>query len=91
MDYAPITRIYEWYVRDHWRMAQPRVTLDIGVRFTWALPQTPNNDNAGNFVPYLYDPAQAPTLYRRRRSTAQNVTINPITGAVVHTGRYWPG
>jgi hypothetical protein len=82
VDYAPITRIYEWYVRDHWRVTS-RLTMDIGFRFTWALPQSPNNDNAGNFVPYLYDPTKATVLYRPAKVNGVNVTINPITGAVV--------
>jgi hypothetical protein len=82
VDYAPITKIYEWYVRDHWRVTS-RLTLDVGFRFTWALPQSPNNDNAGNFVPYLYNPAQATVLYRPAKVNGANVTINPITGQVV--------
>ena len=82
VDYAPITRAYEWYARDHWKVTS-RLTLDIGVRFTWALPQQPNNNNAGNFVPYLYNPAQAPALYTPAVVNGQKVTINPLTGAVV--------
>ena len=82
VDYAPITRAYEWYARDHWKVTS-RLTLDIGVRFTWALPQQPNNNNAGNFVPYLYNPAQAPALYTPAVVNGQKVTINPLTGAAV--------
>ena len=50
VDYAPITRIVEWFVQDHWKLTS-RLSMDVGVRFTYALPQTPNNNNAGNFVP----------------------------------------
>jgi hypothetical protein len=82
VDYAPITRIYEWYVRDHWKVSS-RLTMDVGVRFTWGLPQSPNNNNAGNFVTYLYNPAKAPALYRPAKVNGANVTINPITGQVV--------
>jgi hypothetical protein len=82
VDYAPITRVYEWYARDHWKVSN-RLTLDLGVRFTWALPQSPNNDNAGNFIPYLYNPAKAPALYAPAMVNGQKVTINPITGATV--------
>lgn len=82
VNYAPITRINEWYAQDHWRPTS-RLTLDVGLRFTWALPQTPNNNNAGNFVPYTYDPAQAPKLYRPAVVNGAKVTINPITGATV--------
>ena len=82
VDYAPITKIYEWYLRDHWRVTS-RLTLDVGFRFTWARPQSPNNNNAGNFVPYLYNPAKATVMYRPAVINGQKVTINPITGQIV--------
>jgi hypothetical protein len=93
VDYAPITRIYEWYVQDHWR-ASSRLTFDVGLRFTNAIPQTPNNDNAGNFVPYLYNPAKAPVLFRPARINNTNVIINPVTGQTVlpvYSGLIVPG
>ena len=62
-DYAPLTRILEWYVQDAWRVS-PRLTLDLGVRFTAGLPQLPIGNFASTFVPSLYDPAKAPALYR---------------------------
>jgi hypothetical protein len=82
VDYAPVTRIAEWYAQDSWRVRR-RVTMDVGLRFTWALPQTPANKQAANFVPSLWDPAKAPKLYRPAKSGSANVTINPITGATV--------
>ncbi len=82
VDYAPVTRIYEAYVQDHWKVTS-RLTLDLGVRLTWALPQEPNNDNAGNFVPYLYNPAQAAAIYTPAVVNGQKVTINPVTNAIV--------
>jgi hypothetical protein len=82
VDYAPITRIFEWYAQDTIRLRR-RLTVDIGLRFTWARPQTPNNDNAGNFAPFRFDPAKAPVLFRPALVNGQRVTINPITQAVV--------
>ena len=61
--YAPLTRILEWYGQDTWRVT-PRLTLDLGVRFTAGLPQLPIGNDASTFVPALYDPAKAPALYR---------------------------
>jgi hypothetical protein len=93
VNYAPVTRIFEWYLQDHWRIT-PRITMDIGIRFTDALPQIPNNDNAGNFVPSEYDPSKAPTLYSPAVVNGQRVTINPLTGAVVlpvYAGLIVPG
>ena len=93
VNYQPITRIVEWYAEDHWKPL-PRLTIDIGIRFTDALPQTPANNNAGNFVPYLYDPAQAPALFRPVVQNGSKVIINPLTGAVVpnvYSGLIVPG
>src|SRR5262249_279551 len=39
--------------------------------------------NAGNFVPWLYSAAQAPTLFRPVVQNGAKVTINPLTGATV--------
>ena len=93
VNYAPITTIVEWFVQDKWRVTS-RLTLDIGVRFTDALPLSPNNNNAANFVPYLYNPSQAPLLYRPEVVNGQKVTVNPVTGAVVlpvYSGLIVPG
>jgi len=93
VNYQPITRVYEWYVQDHWRPL-PHLTIDIGVRFTDALPLSPGNDNAGNFVPYLYDRSQAPVLFRPVVQNGAKVVINPLTGAVVpnvYSGLIVPG
>ena len=93
VDYAPITTIIEWFVQDKWRVTS-RLTVDIGVRFTDALPLSPNNNNAANFIPYLYNPSQAPVLYRPEVINGQKVTVNPVTGAVVlpvYSGLIVPG
>jgi carboxypeptidase family protein len=62
-NYAPLTRILEWYAQDGWK-ARPRLTLDLGVRFTAGLPQLPIGHYASTFVPSQYDPTKAPVLYR---------------------------
>jgi hypothetical protein len=82
VNYQPITRIFEWYAQDHWRVSR-RFTLDIGVRFTDALPQLPGNNNAGNFVPWLFNASQAPVLFRPVVQNGAKVVINPLTGATV--------
>ena len=75
--YAPLTRILEWYTQDSWRVT-PRVTLDLGVRFTAGLPQLPIGNDASTFVPALYDPAKAPALYRPGFDAQGNrVAIDP--------------
>ena len=36
VDYAPVTRILEWYAQDTWKINH-RLTMDIGLRFTYGL------------------------------------------------------
>lgn len=61
--YSPMTPILEWYAQDSWRVT-PRLTLDLGLRFTAGLQQIPLSRDASTFVPSFYDPAKAPALYR---------------------------
>jgi hypothetical protein len=81
-DYRPITPILEWYVQDSWAVNR-RVTLDLGVRFTAGLPQYPANNAIANFVPSLFNPAQAPALYRPVLVGGQPMAQNPLTGAIL--------
>jgi hypothetical protein len=82
VNYAPITKNIEWYLQDHWRIA-PRVTVDAGLRMTDAIPMEANNQNAGNFVPSLFNPSQVPVLFRPEVVNGAKVIVNPVTGAVV--------
>jgi hypothetical protein len=80
--YEPIRTILEWFVQDSWKVSR-RLTLNVGVRFTDPIPLAPGNDNAANFVPSLFNPLQAPVLFRPAVVDGKNVVINPLTGAVV--------
>jgi hypothetical protein len=81
----------EWYVQDNWK-ASPRLTLDLGLRMGVAQPfHSPRGQEAG-FVPTLFDPAQAVSLYTR--ATAPNAAVigaivpnagNPLNGTVART------
>src|SRR5258708_6181355 len=61
--YSPVTPILEFYVQDTWKVV-PRLTVDIGVRFTVGLQQYQSNNLSSSFVPSLYNPAKAPLIYR---------------------------
>ena len=53
----------EWYVQDNWRVTR-RLTLDYGMRF-YHMPATVDHEPHGrHFRSPLYNPAQAPVLYR---------------------------
>jgi Carboxypeptidase regulatory-like domain len=49
-------RDYEFYGRDTWR-ATPRLTFDLGVRWSYLPNAFDAMDLMGNFVPELYDPS----------------------------------
>jgi hypothetical protein len=61
--YSPVTPILEWYVQDSWKVT-PRLTLDLGVRFTAGLQQYQANNLSSSFIPSMYDPSKAPILYQ---------------------------
>ena len=52
-----------WYVQDTWKI-HPRVTLDLGVRFSWYQPVYNANGDGSFFDPSLFDPNKAPRIYR---------------------------
>jgi len=53
----------EWYVQDNWKVTN-RLTLDFGMRFYWIQPQYDEDLQTANFLPELFDPADAALLYR---------------------------
>lgn len=83
----------EWYVQDNWRITR-RLTLDYGIRF-YHMPATQdNNHTIATFVPSLYNPAQAPVLYKPGTVNGQSVAINPVTGGTApsaYVGQFVPG
>jgi hypothetical protein len=92
--YSPVTPILEWYAQDSWKV-KPRLTLDLGLRFTAGLQQYSANNLASAFVRARYDPAKAPLLYRPGFDSAnKRAAIDPRNGAVlapVYIGQIVPG
>ncbi len=52
---------YEGFISDQWRV-MPRLSLEIGVRYQRNSPTYTQANNITNFVPALYNPAQAVTV-----------------------------
>jgi len=49
------------FAQDSWK-ATRRLSLEFGVRWEWLQPWTTDANNMANFVPALYNPAQAVTI-----------------------------
>ncbi len=92
--YSPVTPILEFYVQDSWKVA-PRLTLDLGVRFTDGLAQYMANDLCSTFLPSRYNPADAPLLFQPALNSARKrVAMNPVTGDLLpaaYIGQQVPG
>jgi hypothetical protein len=76
-DYRPRTNAFEWYYQDTWKV-NPKLVLDLGIRNSWAMAQRLHEGN--NFVPSLYNPADAPLLYGFSANGAN--AVDPTTGTL---------
>lgn len=83
--YSPLTPILEFYVQDSWKVT-PRLTLDLGVRFTVGLQQYQYNNLASTFVPSMYDQSKAPLLYRPALNGSTRVAVDPRNPSVLLPG-----
>ena len=55
--------LFQWYAQDQWK-ANQRLTLNYGMRWGYHTPFFQRDGLASNFDPSLFDPANAPLLYR---------------------------
>lgn len=89
------SNIAEAFVQDNWK-ATPRLTLNLGVRYTYFQQPTDSNHLLDNFDASQYKPANAPTLDTnglicRSASSActggviPNPTYDPLNGIILAT------
>ena len=52
---------YEGYIQDNWKV-KPRLTLNLGVRYSYFAQPTDSNGLLNNFLPSQYVAANAPTI-----------------------------
>lgn len=78
----------EAYFQDNWKIL-PRLTLNLGVRYSKFAQPTDANSQLTTFDPSLYVAANAPTI---DKSTAGNVCVvgAPCTGGVTPNAAYKP-
>jgi hypothetical protein len=84
LEYQSQSNMYEWFVQDTFKVTR-KLTLDIGVRFSWFTPWYLGKGLGAEFVESRYDPSQIPPLYRPVQDPngppGTQIAQNPITGA----------
>jgi hypothetical protein len=77
-----VGKVMEWFAQDTWR-AQPKLTLDYGVRLAWYTHYRHESGGASAFSLERYDPAKAPRLYYPALVNNVRVGRDLATGATV--------
>ena len=72
----------EWFAQDSWKVTR-NLTVDLGVRFGWALPWHSEQLQEAGFVPSLWNPAQAVQLIQPVLVGSVRMGLDPITGAIL--------
>jgi hypothetical protein len=73
---------YEFYAQDTWK-PRGNVTVDYGVRYALYPPITDTNNVLTNFLPSLYNRANAPTCANAACTTVLTGTGDPLNGIIV--------
>lgn len=81
----PHIHMFEGYIQDDWKVL-PRLTINVGVRYTFFHAPTSTLNNIGSFEPSFYNPQHAPTI-----DTAGNICLAaPCLGGGMPNPNYDP-
>jgi hypothetical protein len=85
LQYQAQSNMAEWFAQDTFKVTR-KLTLDIGMRFSWFTPWHVGKGLGAEFVQNRYDPTQVPPLYRPvpdpNNPTGPEIAQNPVTGAL---------
>jgi hypothetical protein len=84
---------FDWFVQDSWK-ATRRLTLDLGMRFSWYTPYSDKHNMDSSFIPSVYNRAQSPRLYYPTIVNGKRIGIDLATGNTVPAlliGAFVPG
>lgn len=71
----------EWFLQDNWKVNR-RLTLDLGVRFSWIPPLFEADNLVAGFAPGLFSNSQQVQLIRPALVNGKKVGVHPVTGAI---------
>lgn len=75
LNYDPVTTVLDFYAQDTWKFNR-KLVLDYGLRWSYAFGQALAVGN--NFVPSMFNAANAPTLYGY--NATGSLAVDPTTG-----------
>jgi hypothetical protein len=84
LPYQAQANMFEWFAQDTFKVSR-KLTLDIGVRFSYFNPWYVGKGLGAEFVQDRYDPTQVPALYRPVQDPngppGTEIAQDPVTGA----------
>lgn len=90
---ANTARTLEWYAQDNWRVSN-KLSINYGARFTFDIPQAIAGPDGAELNFALYNPADAPPLYKPILVNGARMMQNPVTGEIdppIYLGKFVPG